>query len=194
MYKKVIETYKPEFQPNIWNSNTNLKNSHNCYAYFLNDINHTLNDIYGNESEDNKKILNPQPGHYCGMTKRVDYKETTCESLIERVKCDNENIKVIDSSNDNFDCGPNHYKGSLSIDPGKMYHFYREDDNGMWSHKDGGNDVTNLDYSGNKIHDPKFSDTGRYSEFCSYFCIPNNNYEKTNMSRNNFNEDKLWYT
>ena len=100
----------------------------------------------------------------------------------------------INSNDDNFDCGPNFYKGALAIDKGKMYHFYRQDENGMWSHKDGGLGITNLDYSGNKISDPKYSDTGRYTEFCSYFCVPKNEYSKTNMSRNNYRKNKLWYT
>ena len=194
MYKKVTETYSPKFQQHLWNSDKHIKGSHNCYAYFLDDINHDLKNIYGNQDKDTKKILNPQPGHYCGMTKKVNYSETTCPKLIERVLCDNNNIKVINSNDDNFDCGPNHYKGSLSVDPGKMYHFYREDEGGNWSHKDGGRDVTNLDYSGNKISDPKYSDTGRYTEFCSYFCVPKNEYRKTNMSRNNYRQNKLWYT
>ena len=167
MYKKLIETYSPKYEPHIWNQQY-IKDSHNCYSYFLDDINYKLKNIYESESEENKKILNPQPGHYCGMTKKVNYDETTCDHLIKRVLCDNPDIKVINNENDNFDCGPDYYKGSLSIDPGNMYHFYREDVDGMWSHKDGGGVVTNLDYGGNKINDPKYSDTGMYNEFCSY--------------------------
>ena len=143
MYKKVIETYKPIYQQGVWNDNKNIKESHNCYSYFLNDINHTLKNVYESVDENDRKILNPQPGHYCGMTKRVNYNETTCKNIIERVLCDNPDIKVID--NQNIDCGPNFYKGALAIDKGEMYHFYRQDENGMWSHKDGGRGITNLD-------------------------------------------------
>lgn len=192
MYKKVIETYKPIYQQHIWNDNKNIKESHNCYSYFLNDINHDLKNIYESVEEDDRKIINPQPGHYCGMTKRVNYKETTCKNITERVLCDNPDIKVID--NHNIDCGSNFYKGALAVDKGEMYHFYRQDESGMWSHKDGGLGITNLDYSGNTITDPKVSDRGRYDEFCSYFCVPNNEYKKTNMARNHFKEGKLWYS
>ncbi len=193
MYKKLRETYKPIFQQHIWNDNQNIRGSHNCYSYFLNDINHDLKNIYEKEDDKMRKVLNPQPGHYCGMTKRVNYEETTCDKIIERVLCDNKDIKVIDKNNEDFDCGPDYYKGALAVDEGKMYHFYRQDKGGMWSHKDGGRDVTNLDYGGNKIHDPKFSDRGRYNKFCSYFCVPKNDYKKTNMARNNYKEGKLWY-
>ena len=193
MYKKLRETYKPIFQQHIWNDNQNIRGSHNCYSYFLNDINHDLKNIYEKEDDKMRKVLNPQPGHYCGMTKRVNYEETTCDKIIERVLCDNKDIKVIDKKNEDFDCGPDYYKGALAVDEGKMYHFYRQDKGGMWSHKDGGRDATNLDYGGNKIHDPKFSDRGRYNKFCSYFCVPKNDYKKTNMARNNYKEGKLWY-
>ena len=31
--------HEPEYDPEKWNSNPNIKNSHNCYTYMLNDIN-----------------------------------------------------------------------------------------------------------------------------------------------------------
>ena len=55
MYKKVIETYKPIYQQHIWNDNKNIKESHNCYSYFLNDINHELKNIYESVEEDDRK-------------------------------------------------------------------------------------------------------------------------------------------
>lgn len=195
MYKRLKETYKPQYEPHIWNNNKFLKESHNCYSYFLNDINNDLSNIYKQQSnEEIKKSLNPQPGHYCGMTKLVNYNETTCKSLIERVLCDNPDIQFIDTKDNNsFNCPANYYKGALAIDKGNMYHFYRQDENGEWSHKDGGQEVTNLDYGGNKIRDPKYSDRGRYNEFCGYFCVPENDYNDTNMARNNYFEKRLWY-
>ena len=114
MYKKVIETYKPNYQQHIWNENKDIRNSHNCYSYFLNDINHDLKNIYKGENKKTRKILNPQPGHYCGMSKRVIYNETTCKNITERVLCDNPDIKVINNNDDNFDCGSDYYKGALA--------------------------------------------------------------------------------
>ena len=31
--------YEPKYEPEKWNQNSNIKGSHNCYAYMLNDIN-----------------------------------------------------------------------------------------------------------------------------------------------------------
>lgn len=199
MYKRLGETYVP-YEPDKWNSNLNLTKSHNCYSYFLDDINNDLIHVYKQNYGNNEiqKSLNPQPGHYCGMTKFVNYKDTTCSGLIDRVLCDNPSIKVVDK---NFDCGPNHYKGALFIDEGKMYHFYRQDENGNWSHKDGGGVVTNLDSSGKIIKDVmnidrSYLDNGKvrqYDKFCAYFCVPENKYKDTEMARNNYLEGRLWW-
>ena len=74
-----------------------------------------------------------------------------------------------------------------------VYHFYRQDDNGLWSHKDGNLPATNVDAIGNIISDPKYADRNygpdkrynykslNYSDFCSYYCIPENNHKSTNM-------------
>ena len=69
MYKRLGETYVP-YEPDKWNSNINLTKSHNCYSYFLDDINNDLIHVYKQNYGNNEiqKSLNPQPGHYCGMT------------------------------------------------------------------------------------------------------------------------------
>jgi hypothetical protein len=60
------------------------------------------------------------------------------------------------------------------VDPGTDYHWYRLDRNGMWTHKPGGTQATNLDNSGNPISSPETADRCGgwlcYTEFCGYFC------------------------
>ena len=43
------------------------------------------------------------------------------------------------------------------------YHGYRLDENGMWTHKPGGTNATNLDNSGNVITDPRTAVSTRSS-------------------------------
>ena len=151
----------------------------------LNDINPYLSKLYLNGK---KKYINPQPGHYCGMTKKVNKDETTCHGLKKRVLCDNKHIFEI---NRNQKCPPNFYKGALTVNPKKQYHFYRQDQSGYWSHKDGGRAATNLDASGKLILDPQCADRNHskenkesdFKQFCNYFCIPKNEYKKTSASR-----------
>ena len=55
----------------------------------------------------------------------------------------------------------NHYRIAIVLDnegDHRDYHFYRQDSNGLWSHKDGGMPVTNKDASGKLIYDPKKAD------------------------------------
>lgn len=65
-------------------------------------------------------------------------------------------------------------KVALVIAPSKKqldFHWFRQDDNGKWSHKPGKTAVTNLDNSGNEITDPETADRGPYTIFCGYYCV-----------------------
>lgn len=177
---------EPNYEPDLWNDNNDIQYSHNCYSYFLNDINQNLKCLCKNGE---CKYINPQPGHYTRDIK-VKLENTTCNIIEARVFEDNPQIFKI-----NFDekCPPDFYKGALTVDPKYQYHFYRQDSNGYWSHKDGGLPATNKDASENLIYDPKEADKNypkkkkpvNYSEFCNYYCVPNNNNWDTVFSRRN---------
>lgn len=180
---------EPIYDPDKWNKNKSIKKSHNCYSYFLDDISDDLIEY----CEDVKcKRINPQPGHYSGMTTSVKKSETTCPKLIERVKSDNPMIYDI---NFKEKCKDNYYKGALAVDPLKSYHFYRQNKNGYFSHKDGSRSATNIDASGNKIKDVRSSNRkynhNNFSDFCGYMCIPSNYHQKTNMGRRYY--DDIYY-
>jgi hypothetical protein len=66
------------------------------------------------------------------------------------------------------------------------YHWYRQDSDGLWSHKPGGNAVTRLDSSNQLIIDPQnaardYTSSGRsnYSTFGGYYAVTawNNMYD-----------------
>ena len=81
-------------------------------------------------------------------------------------------------------CPVNSSKIALIVDQSDDYHFLRQDSNRFWSHKPGGNTVTNLDAYGHKIWDPKLANYNykslnnnsslNYNIFCTYFCVPRN--------------------
>ncbi len=80
-------------------------------------------------------------------------------------------LKTIESSNK---CGFCCHKVALAIDPDPNYpdyHWYRQDKDGLWSHKPGQGTARNKDNSGNLINDPASANRGGYSIFCGYFCI-----------------------
>jgi len=74
---------------------------------------------------------------------------------------------------------PGYYLVALVMAPGVDYHWYRQDSNGMWSHKPGNTASTNIDASGLPITNPEnanrdYSGSGgpNYSQFCGYFYVP----------------------
>lgn len=192
--------HEPYYKPYKWNNNNSIRKSHNCYSYMLNDINLNLANLYKNGN--NKHYLNPQPGHHCGMTKIVNKDETTCDLLKERVLCDNPHIIPIEKGKGSYRCPDGYYKGALTVNPNKQYHFYRQDKDAYWSHKDGGRKATNLDASNKLIIDPQFADRNHSKEskesnfknFCNYFCIPKNSARDTYASRRVYkNPNRLLY-
>ena len=54
--------------------------------------------------------------------------------------------------------------GELMFD----FHWYRLDDNGLFSHKPGQTEATNLDNRGKRIKDPRLADRGPYTDFVGF--------------------------
>ena len=92
-------------------------------------------------------------------------------------------------------CPKDYYKGGLTIQKGRTYHFYRQDKNSRYSHKQGTLKVENVDASGNPIYAPHLADKNynkskskngiAYDEWCGYYCIPRNYKAKTQISTSN---------
>lgn len=159
---------EPHFKPTKWNTNSFVK-TNNCYAYFLDDL----------DSRDKK----PQPGDFAGVPGTATRNSSTCAQTISRIQEDNPAVYKVDKQTP---CQKGYYKGYLAIDPGKDYHFYRQDSNGLFSHKPGKNPVTKYDASGELITDPELSDRNfmdinfNYSESCGFLCVPTDAMVKTN--------------
>jgi hypothetical protein len=178
---------QPAYEPERWNSDPAIRNSHNCYTYFLNKIDPALAERCRRSHCGYKNGLKPQPGHHSRKHRPIeDGSLYTCQRMVQRTLDDNPAIR---SSTRNGPCPRDHYKGALTVDPGSTYHFYRQDANGYWSHKDGSNPATDLDASSNPITDPEAAnrDYGyressqkeiNYEDFCGYFCIPNDPDQK----------------
>jgi len=198
--------YEPIYNPEDWSDPT-IEGSHNCYAYFLNDHIHRVKKqcnkmcLKKNKGKKcTKKInncgdLKPQPGDYAaeiGLTLGKNRKYN-CNDMVNKVILDNTDKKTKKKFIHKVDftrkCPPHHYKGAIVVDPNNTYHFYRQDDNVRFSHKQGTMRVEDTDASKNPIYIPHLSDMNYnkdnrkngidYTDFCSYLCVPNNNYIKT---------------
>ena len=166
--------FHPKYNPKRWNKNKYTKKSHNCYSYALN-LKKTRKakkcKKYMNKTmKPNCNHLKPQPGKYTRLN--IDFKkhDKTCKNIIQRMMKDNKYMKkTIPHKKVPY----GYYKIALATIPDKSsYHFYRQDKNGLWSHKDGAGRATNKDIKGRLIHDPKKAERGKYKHFCGYFIVP----------------------
>jgi len=77
-------------------------------------------------------------------------------------------------------CPKGSSKIALVVHPGEDYHFYRQDPDGYWSHKDGANPVKRIDAEGKLIWNPQtaardYRPRGsflNYKDFCGFWCAP----------------------
>ncbi len=176
----------PRYTKKKWNKKY-VRDSHNCYSYMLDKINKNYVNICKKhqKSKDNNdcKFLKAQPGLFSGKKDVKFRRKYTCKLMNKRVLADNKHIFKTKK-----DCPKNYYKGSLFIHPNSTYHFYRQDDNGRWSHKDGTNNISNRDAKRRIIKDPlkaarkyhatKYEAGVYYSRHCTDYCIPKSKKKK----------------
>ena len=192
-----------------------VEGTHNCYMYFLNDQKESLRKkcvnickkngkntkSCKNKKQNNCSNLKPQPGDYAFL--KGNFKGNrriyNCPAMTDKVLKDNYNPKTKKSSiihwknltpHQQFTkkCPKNYYKGVLVVHPKNTYHFYRQDKNMRYSHKQGTLTVENVDASNKPIYVPHLSDMDyakgdkdgiNYTEFCGYMCVPENSYIDT---------------
>ena len=164
---------------NSFNENPYLRESHNCYMYFLNKKNNEVVQMCRKDYPKHKLCRRAQPGYVSGypLLNKKDYK---CSNITKRTLSDNPDIY---KTGENGKCIPSHYKGALVVAPNRDYHYYRENDDGQWSHKPGYKRSTNFDSKNNLILNPRtaardYGGTLNYKEFCGYLCVPRNEKKK----------------
>ena len=201
-----LSGYEPEYEPLSW-SNQFIEGSHNCYSYFLNRqvkaVKEKCNEICATSYKNNVKCpkddsqctdLKPQPGDFDLI------KKTGSDKTKERIyKCPNMQKKILNDNPSlipaafNVKCPNKYYKGAMVVDPDNTYHFYRQNKQGTWDHKPGISPITDIDADGNKIYIPHYAnrdyrdnknndDAINYTDFCGYYCIPDNKYIHKNLA------------
>ena len=158
--EQLCRQYRPVYNPRIWSAPEVIEYN-NCYSYAFRNL-------------DLNAMTKPQPGERSGIAMPTEY---TCENIFQRVQADNPG--VLRWTSNEVPCPCKHYKAFLAIDnipPNTDYHFLRQDQDGMWSHKPGSLPVTRLDASGNLISDPMKAnlnfDHFQYNVKCGFLCVP----------------------
>jgi hypothetical protein len=158
-----LSGYEPKYEPYRWNDNPNIKDTHNCYSYAINQI------------VSNRKGLS-QPGYFAQF-KNISNKEyRDCKNFYKRLKKDSPSMYLT-----SFDkkCKKGYSKAFIALANKSYntdYHFYRQDSNQLWSHKPGSTNVVNIDASKKLIKNPYLAnrhyENNNYETPCFFFCRP----------------------
>ncbi len=137
----------PAHEPGFWNTDAAIRECNNCYNY----ANNVRTDTFA------------QPGYASGQ-----WCQSSACLTAEIISQYAANDGLIPTTREAVSpCAMT--KLALVIWPYADYHWYRQDANGLWTHKPGATAATNLDNSGNIILDPEVADRGYYTVFAGYF-------------------------
>lgn len=139
----------PGYSPSFWNDAGTIQYGNNCYNYG----NNKRTDTFA------------QPGRYAGAWATT----MQCPNVTAGAVADG-----LIQTTATGTCPNGMTKIAMVVDPGHDYHWYRRGPDGMWTHKPGGGQATNLDNSNNPITNPETANRCGgglcYSQFCGYFC------------------------
>ncbi|ADX06682.1 hypothetical protein ROSEINA2194_03885-like protein [Organic Lake phycodnavirus] len=162
-----------------YNKNLYVRESHNCYNYFLNLKNRRSYNICKEEYKQGDLCDRAQPG-YAAKLPLMKSKDYNCKTMMKRTLLDNKNVFQTTRKKK---CPKSHYKGALAVAPGEDFHYYRYNDDGIWTHKPGYKPSTNVDANNSPIDDPETASRRypklNYSDFCGYLCVPRSRRKKT---------------
>lgn len=188
----------PSYDPDYWNQSC-VQSMNNCYNYAMNkatntfaqpgtayecslapDKCHPAPDECDWSYVPNDTPLQPREGSLTDPFEICDYVAwyAVMDGSIAPVSLTNEGPEPGECGG-----GPGYTKVALVVrrnleDVSGDYHWFRRDNDGMWSHKPGGTAATNLDDCGNVIADPAKLFTSAedeckptsYDTFCGYYC------------------------
>lgn len=157
--------YLPKYNPQKWDrKDHNIRKYNNCFAYAFQDL----------IKDRNHK---PQPGELHGI--KLKKNSYNCNDILNAIQIDYPDSYIL-PLNDNKSCKCGYYKTFVAISPqnkkqNEDYHFYRQDNTLLWSHKPGNKDVMNTDGNGNLIKNPLYAnrhvDGHNYSIPCGFICV-----------------------
>ena len=177
--------YELDYDPDLWvETNDNSKDPYpNCYAYILNA--RFFPDGLIDTSDNLTNVL--QPGDFAGDP-YDQYTGNLGDRVVDAVERDAAAQGFVFQQVGKYEiCPEGTYKVALVYAGGQAYHWYRQDSNGFWSHKDGHSAATNLDLRANFIVDPEYADRtprndwgAAYIYFVGYFAISPLNWMSPN--------------
>jgi hypothetical protein len=142
----------PAYEPGRWNDRGLFQMSTNCYAY-------ACNDLYGHPY-----MSKPQPGQIAGLqAEQMEGSAVRYAVMADDLHRDASRLqRLVPLIRLRGDAVPDHvanvagyYLIALVTALNADYHWLRQDNDGMWSHKPGWGEATNLDSDFKPIYDPR---------------------------------------
>lgn len=170
---------EPKYEPGRYNNDEAIYKSHNCYSYSMNVIDPKLvNKCRKNTRKNTCRQNFHQPGALNGDRYALNVEKRRTCPVVEKLMVSD--IPDITKSTFHERCPNNMSKIALVVDPGEDYHYYRQDEDGLWSHKDGSNKVKRYDALKNTIVNPELASRDyrqsgsdlNYEDFCGFYCVP----------------------
>lgn len=153
-----------------------VRRCHNCYSYAMH--------VYDPKGEElckkygNCRNFFHQPGAKTGHRNALNKEERRSCPVVERLMMGD--IPEVTKSSFPEKCPAGMSKVAAVVDKGVDYHWYRQDRDGYWSHKDGSNKVKTFDAVKNPIFNPELASRDyrwqgsdlNYEDFCGFYCVP----------------------
>lgn len=177
--------YNPEDNPDadddIWES-TCMTRDNNCYTYAVDEpdigwsIPGELKDLARwTRFMENVGDITRLPGLEKNLVKPSEYQKTRYRGALED--------GLVPHEGETFEHRPGFYLVAMAFRPPNRalkinpdFHWYRLNNNGTWTHKQGSCCYTNLDRSGEAITDPRTADRGLYTDFAGFFYVPSRKF------------------
>lgn len=140
----------PKANFDFWNLSDETLYNNNCYNYATNRVTNSF----------------AQPGE----ASEAMYESLTCESVYAAASKD---LGLVPAKFTPMKSQSEETLIALVVAPDYDFHWYRRDENNLWTHKMGDTEAKGIDESGKTIPDPETADRGFYTEFCGYFNVKN---------------------
>ena len=166
-----LSGYELEYTPSLWDDT--VEDNCNCYAYAIN------NQVVPGT---NSLWYKQQPGEYSGFDIYIREYWKNQQVLEDAAMIDFGKYSADYGTSCTFTpidryavCPAGTYKVALVMKDYRAstpdYHWYRQDADGLWSHKPGTTSVLRTDSDGMKIADPYDANRGDYTIFINYYAV-----------------------
>lgn len=155
-----------------------VQDTHNCWSYSMNVVDPAQALQCAHDRTGKCEPLYHQPGGIHHRSNILQYEDArTCKTVAGLMRSD---VPDIVPTSFEARCPAGTSKIALVVHPGEDYHFYRQDADGWWSHKDGANKAKRFDAEGRPIFNPQtaardYRPRGsflNYRDFCGFYCVP----------------------